>query len=677
MRNRYTLFFIVLFWGGNIFCIQVNTYAQEIDALSDLSLEELLNTRVSVASKSNLTIANSPSSVTVITHEEMKNLGVTCVEELLNYVAGFVVTRRNNDANPNSNISVRGGLSMDILFLYNGQRINNMYEGMISDMTQFIPIDNIKQIEVIRGPGSALYGSNAFLGVVNIITDDNLNDISVSAGNIGYKEASVNLSTNTNGLQLSAFAQGFSDFGYEYPNLVDKWGHSETTKDPVKGFNAFLSLKYYNFSMNIRHNESQLQNFVLFGTLCNGVNFSDAKQSFINFKYNYIADENLNFDFTAGYLYDYWKSTFEQVPIGIIPTAYNANGKPTQYNAQILCGGPYITNYNIDFNVDGRYKVSGDNELIAGASYEFGQITECSNQGNWNYETGSAFQYYGSIYQTIPGKDFNVLKGRSIFGLYVQDSHNFENILRMTAGIRIDSYSDFGNSINPRLAIIYSTPLNSKIKLMYGKAFRAPNYSQLYDGNNPSLSGNPNLNAVKVRTFEAAYVQEFSNFQGVITFFNSNIIDIITPGRRINPNDPASPHLYENLGTQNVHGLEFEFKSSPVNHFLITFGFSHILKLDGLLIPPNSGSLSINYNNSDFNFNINGLYRDKMDDLPSQDPYIILNSKLSVNISSNIKLKCTVQNLGNLSYDTIGNLMPDNRMPNRGRTYQLGMEITL
>lgn len=650
-----------------------------VQAASDtgMSLEDLLNLKVTVASKTEQTTGDAPSSVTVITREEMKNMGVGSVEELLNYIPGFVVTR-NVTSFRKENVTVRGGRFYDILFLYNGQRINGLYQGGFSDGNQYIPVENIKQIEIIRGPGSALYGSNAFLGVVNIVTVDDVNDVTVAAGDMERKEASINVSSKEDDLTVAGFVKGFSDLGYKYGEVTDSWGQTEVARDPTKGFNASLNLKYKNFTLDLRHNETQIEDFIMFGSLGNGINNGKNSQSHINMRYLHVVNDQLDFDISTGFLYDRWDARFTQLPVGAFPVAMDENGVPTAFNSQILAGGPYLTACNSNVNMDVRYKVTDTNNLITGISLEYGKTIEASNQGFWNYEVGNDFEHFGMLDHDVQGKEFNPEENRKVVGLYLQDQQQVGDSLTLTGGVRYDNYNDFGDSLNPRAAVVYSTPFQSKVKYMYGQAFRAPNFSELYDANNPNFSGNDDLDAEKVETHELAYVQNFKYLQGTVTYFHSKVTDMILAEERLDPNDPTSPLIYDNLGTLKTKGIELELKVAPISEILCSFTYLHFIDPDKeiLSVPANTGSVSVTYKFDRFSWNVSGLYRESMKLVKEQDDYFIFNTTLYANLTENLRLKGTVQNLADEEYHTYDELLPEGIM-NRGRTFIIGIECPL
>ncbi len=157
--------------------------------LFTLSFEELLDVNINLATKTDETRASVPSSTTVFTHQHIALLGVNNVYDLMNYVPGFQSTRGDwVGAVPKEH--TRGVFlnSGNVLVMINGQRLNEASFGKASVYMPHISVDIVDKVEFIRGPGSALYGSNAFLGVMNIITFQARNQMSVGIGEHGYTQ---------------------------------------------------------------------------------------------------------------------------------------------------------------------------------------------------------------------------------------------------------------------------------------------------------------------------------------------------------------------------------------------------------------------------------------------------------------------------------------------------------
>lgn len=151
--------------------------AQAAEDIFSLSLQELSQIKITIATRAEETFIDAPSSVTVITRQEIKQLGVRTLIELLNYVPGFQSYMSPQESN--TGLIMARGLSKTygehLLFMIDGHRINDEYTAGLTYINRLMSLYNVKQVEFIRGPGSALYGSNAFSGVINIITEKQKN----------------------------------------------------------------------------------------------------------------------------------------------------------------------------------------------------------------------------------------------------------------------------------------------------------------------------------------------------------------------------------------------------------------------------------------------------------------------------------------------------------------------
>ena len=149
---------------------------------------------VTIATGSRQPIARAPSVATVITAEDIKAIGAADIDEVLETVPGMHVSRSPIGYNPIYTIrGISTQYNPQVLMLVNGIPITGAYVGDRSIVWGGMPVENIARIEVIRGPGSALYGADAFAGVINIITktaaDINGTQIGLRAGSFNSRDA--------------------------------------------------------------------------------------------------------------------------------------------------------------------------------------------------------------------------------------------------------------------------------------------------------------------------------------------------------------------------------------------------------------------------------------------------------------------------------------------------------
>jgi outer membrane receptor for ferrienterochelin and colicins len=157
---------------------------------------------------------------------------------------------------------------------------------------------------------------------------------------------------------------------------------------------------------------------------------------------------------------------------------------------------------------------------------------------------------------------------RTAVYLALQDEWQFAPDWTLTTGVRDDSYSDFGNTINPRVALVWATNYNLTSKLLYGSAFRAPSFSELYAKNNPAILGNPQLKPEKVQTTELAfdYRPSFA-WQHLFNTYYYKAQDLIGYA------PTAAGLLAQNLNSQDGYGFEYETKWKPTD--ALQFGASY------------------------------------------------------------------------------------------------------
>ena len=629
--------------------------AQDADVdFSEMSLEDLLNVEVTVASKSEETVADAPSSVTVYTRQEIKNMGITTLEELLNYIPGFQ-SQRQITFGQSYTIQVRGKpgngfLSKETLVMKDGQRLNDPYSGGSGSINRLTTLDDIKQVEVIRGPGSALYGSNAFLGVINLVTLDNKNEGSVRATSLEGRDVSANFSKAEGDWALTGYVRGFEDEGQEYDIERDFFGRSGTTRDPRKGLDASAKIQYKDFRLTAGYMERDLPNH-MGGIAVGGENINSnlEEQSRINLSYKKDITEKFSLSVMLGHL----------------------NGSdfllwhwPNLFGPDVaLDFGAYWKTKNENLNVDMSYKLSDMHNFSFGASYEERGVTDNATIARVNNSI--------TLLRGAAGITSNV--SRDVVAAYFQDQMRFGENLRLTLGVRYDDYSDFGDTINPRGALVYNTPFKGKFKVLYGQAFRAPTNSELFTINSLAAWGNPDLKPEEVKTYELVYNQSFTKINFTMTYFNNKFTDNIITA----PNPSAPPDIiFINGSDTESTGYELEFTASPVNGWVLRGTYTLSDNTDEWS-PDKYGSLVSNLNKGSWNWNVHGTYHGEVDKVPDQSGYLIWNTSIRYEIFENADIQISAMNGSDKS-----TLSPDApftdsglSVERRGRVYTFGMNF--
>lgn len=245
-------------------------YSQEVDFMQ-LSLEELLNVEVTTASKVAQKSNIAPATITVINEEQIKIRGYRSLGELIKDLPSFNVLTYAYNNNP---VSIRGIGDQDkFIILLNGIKISSPTNEMIGIMENY-PLHIAKQVEIIYGPASALYGADAVTGVINIITKEPKNDVvdvSLEYGNYNSINGTAFYSKKINGNQtLNLGFQYYYEDGPDFPKFYkdnDDYGkansffanptyNNQPLKNPVTrkfevpvyAYNAFVNYKIHDFS---------------------------------------------------------------------------------------------------------------------------------------------------------------------------------------------------------------------------------------------------------------------------------------------------------------------------------------------------------------------------------------------------------------------------------------------
>jgi iron complex outermembrane receptor protein len=204
------------------------------------------------------------------------------------------------------------------------------------------------------------------------------------------------------------------------------------------------------------------------------------------------------------------------------------------------------------------YKGFDNHVLRLGTSFRYEQINtrEAKNYGT-GVITGSPKVVSGTL-TDVTNTPYVYLPNlhRAIFSGVLQDEWQFADNWQLTAGIRYDHYSDFGNTINPRAALVWDINKQLTTKLLYGKAFRAPSFSEQANQNNPVLLGNRNLKPETINTFEwAVDYRPVKSLRTAVNIYYYEIQDLIAAV----PDVGKPSATFQNSGKQDGYGGEFEW----------------------------------------------------------------------------------------------------------------------
>ena len=266
-------------------------YAETLteDFLS-MSLEELLQVEITGSTLTSESIKTVPSAVTVFTHDEINRMGLDTLDELMNLVPGFQ-SARTSFSSLIYPFSSRGRRiaqpSAEILIMVDGQRLQDPGTSGSAEIIPKYPLINIERVEFIRGSGSSIYGSNAMMGVINIITRSDANELSASVGSFDRKQIYLQSSANMGDASVDIFAHIDTDNGDEY-NLQDTFSNNRIdTDDPRTLANLNIKVHWQDTQLNIQHNQFNSENFYEADGISNDFNNRDAMLSSIALQHDF------------------------------------------------------------------------------------------------------------------------------------------------------------------------------------------------------------------------------------------------------------------------------------------------------------------------------------------------------------------------------------------------------
>jgi len=510
---------------------------------------------------------------------------------------------------------INGTFNPQVLMLINGIPITNLLAGDRSQMWGGMPVQAISRIEVIRGPGSAIYGADAFAGVINIITKNALNmdknEFGFRVGSYNTKNFWLNYSNNVNELKTAIFLEGYSTDGYapliekDRQSFFDQIFQTTASLAPGRGNNRRSSLdlrvdllyKNWHFRTGLQLRDKHGLGVGIAQSLDpQSLGYSRRMNSDINYKLDSVgSDQEWDLDFQLSF----FNATSESRTDYLLfpPGADIGFGAPFPEG---VIGNPETFEEHYRFNIKAKYHGFDTHMLDFGTGYAYRDLYRVKETKNFAFGPNGEFLTPGSAVVDVSDTPYVFTQegDRISKYLFVQDSWNVANDWQATAGLRYDHYSDFGSTINPRFALVWLTSLNLTSKFLYGKAFRAPSFAETRNINNPVALGNPNLKPERIETLEIALDYRFQkdlHFGGNI--FWSDWTDII----RFVPESGGSSNRAQNVGEQETYGIELELDWKLNRNLNLKANFAHqkshdqITESNAPLVPNNQFYLRLDW----------------------------------------------------------------------------------
>ncbi len=652
---------------------------------------------VSIASKTEEEVSKAPSIITVITAKEIENMGARTLTDALRIIPGFDIVKGKSFGTVR--YSARGmqnsGSNSKIKALVNNHPLNMPLFGATALFFDDFPLKHVKKIEVIRGPGSALYGSNAFLAVINIITKnaEDIDGIEIAGGfgSFDTQDYSVLYGKKVYGVDISGFANFYNTNGLSEAIEQDKLSgtpFSITPGDTDDGRNKIdlnLKLAYKDLELNGKYINKDTESFVGSGVALTNDNENFLNYVMANLSYK-IERDRLSINPRIYYDQFDFKFDIQGTPEGFtLLDDPDGDGDFERFPEGIKSVG-LGTNRRLGSEIQIDYELFSNNTFTMGFAYEWETMDNSESFNNRDPITGASL---GSLQDTTDTANWIREKTRQIWAVYMQDKWDIVEDMGLTIGIRHDHYSDFEGTTNPRIGFVWDFMENATLKLLYGQAFRAPHFRELYSVNNTVSIGNPDLKPETIRTYEVGLAYKFTDELNVnVNYFFNVIRDEIVLGPKSSSDEPR---VYGNLGGANIQGIEFEAKAALGNFWDDAYFYANYTYQDAEAkgdplpdAPKHKGNVGVNfgltkYLNANLHTFINGPRpREESDTRDDSPGYAVANMTLiAKNFFKDMKIKASLFNLLDKNYyDPAPSSIP-NDLPRPGRTFyvELGYEF--
>jgi len=544
--------------------------AQPVTDEEELALAYGDKASISIATGSRQSLRRAPAVATVITAQDIAAMGATDLDEVLEGVAGIHVGRNNQAYNPLYLIrGIFSEFNPQTLVLLNGVPLTTMLVGNRGIGMVGMPLENVARIEIIRGPGSALYGADAFSGVVNVITktaaDTAGTELGLRVGSFDAREAWVLHGGKLGSVDFAAYFRVGRTDGFKRIVAAD----AQTFLDALFGTRASLAPGPVNTGrdtldggLDLAIDKLRLRAaYALRANVGTGAGIGSALDPVGKQRAQRViadlswSDVEIAKDWRmtlAASLFHYtqdFNATLQVFPPGAFGNSFPNGmfGAPRTWERQLRLSA--VATYSGLVNHHLRFGL-GHDDLNQYRTQEFKNFSFITSGPLAGLPTPTP---NGEVIEFPVADSFLMPHRRRVSYAYVQDEWNFARDWTLTAGVRRDDFSDFGGTTNPRLALVWDASLDLTAKLLYGRAFRAPATAEQHSINNPVIRGNPSLNPETIKTLEAVISwQARADTQLNLSLFRYAMKDMIrTTGT-------VGTAMFNNVGGQRGRGFELE-----------------------------------------------------------------------------------------------------------------------
>ncbi|NVK25651.1 MAG: TonB-dependent receptor, partial [Gammaproteobacteria bacterium] len=588
-----------------------------------LSIEELLNVNITGATLMPTSLKDVPAVVKVYEKQQIELLGFSELNQLLSYVSGFQV-KRNDSGSNTYNVSSRGvqsnTSSREILVMIDGQRLNSDWSGGIGALFAQFPLSHVKRVEVIKGPGSAIYGSNAFSGIINIITEMD-DEISARWGSNNNTLIQGQFNLDAADISISGFVSKQEYDGTSY-QLFDPFSPDfVSAKDPFSTDYEYLKLNWKNWQLTYNKHQNKGSDFYVEGFVSGNKNTTSVTNKFVNLQYSDELNEEWNLTTKVFYSNRDFELGGKIVPA---PTETFISGQIEEQDFGIE---------TVFYHTD---KITGD-VLVIGAEYRQPKLTNTDA-----YTSGFVELYLPQAPTT----------SRNIGGLFVQYQQQLTDEVNYILGGRLDHYSNFGEHFSPRLGMNWQATNQQMIKLIYSESFRAPTRSETDVINSSAIVANPNLEPEVFKNIDLLWQYEQDNFLFSANLFTNRIEEAITPLS-------SSPSSYSNTGEGSSTGIELEWQKTFDKQWFFTTSTMWLIDHDSEIYrdSDNTANMTLSHKGKTYSYSFLVNYSSaRLDINQSVEGYTkipartLVDFNMLLDINDNLTLSGAIKNLFDKKY---------------------------
>ncbi|NIB44550.1 TonB-dependent receptor [Pseudomaricurvus alkylphenolicus] len=485
--------------------------------LHQLPLAELLKLEIETVAKHPEPIADATGIVSVITRDDIERYGSNDLFDLLRRVPGLIA--QNSIVFPDNLVSIRGMHSSVIdrrtLLLLDGRPIRDTQSGG-SNATFYksLPLSTIERIEVVRGPGSVLYGTNAVSGVINVITrTDSHSQVTLSAGTQDTQRLDGRHTQQWDQGQVAVSVKSMGSNGWEF-KATDAGGAYDEQYLDHRELGVHLSANFGSLSLSAF--EGNLEQDFLGSDQRWPADHYERQSQFVDLHYHHSLGQAWQADFNI---------------------TYNRNNRATDR------GGVDVESSNSLYELSLQGPIGNKMHLLSGITYLTLRGKDLYNNTDTYHDTWKS--------------------------AYVQAETRWFEQLKLTLGVQ---YNDSGieQDTSIRAGANWRFSPHWGAKLLYGEAFRSPYMAELSSFFPGSLLGNPSLNSEKVETISGQLFYHDVRQRVELTLFDSRLRDAIG----LSP-DPVAGFRFENGGELDVEGVELEGRVQLGNGWLLEGSYSH------------------------------------------------------------------------------------------------------